>query len=309
MLGGMSDAISTKSTDTARIRRVAVLGTGIMGAELVRNLLSVGFAVQVWNRTAARAEALAAAGAQCTSSPAAAAVGADALITMLSDGPAVNGVMTGPDGALPALGAGAVWVQMSTVGVDWCENLAHLASWHGVPFVDAPVSGSSEAARRRQLLILASGARPHRAALQPMFDALGRRTLWLDHPGDGSRLKLVLNNWLAILVEGMAESLSLSDALGLDPHVLLSALDGGALAARYATDKANAMIAGDFAPGFPLQLATKDAALALDAARDHGLRLGLTATLLARWRNAIAQGHGSDDVASAITTSTAVLAG
>ena len=228
---------------------------------------------------------------------------------MLSDGSAVDTAMTGAHGALRGLSTNAVWVQMSTVGVQWCDRLAHLASQHGVAFVDAPVSGSAVAARHRQLLILASGPRTHRAALNPVFETLGRRTMWLDRAGDGSRLELVLNNWLAILVEGIAESLSLSTALDVDPHVFLSAIDGGALAARYATDKAIAMLAGDFTPGFPLQHATKDAMLAIDAARAHGVDLALTTTLLAHWRRAIAEGHGGDDVASAVTTSTAAVSG
>jgi 3-hydroxyisobutyrate dehydrogenase len=309
MLGDMSDDTVDTAPQPAVIRKVAVLGTGIMGTELVRNLLSAGLQVRVWNRTAAKAEALTAAGAQRASSPALAATGADALITMLSDGAAVHAAMTGPNGALPEMNKNAVWVQMSTVGVHWCDRLAHLASQHGRAFVDAPVSGSAEAARHRQLLILASGARPQRDVLNPVFEALGRRTMWLDRVGDGSRLKLVLNNWLAILVEGIAESLSLSVALDVDPHVFLSAIDGGSLAARYATEKANAMLAGDFTPGFPLRHATKDAVLAIDAAHARGIDLSLTTTLLGHWRRAIAEGHGGDDVASAVTTSTEAIYG
>ncbi len=300
MLNGMIDATITSG---AGPRRVGVLGTGIMGSELVRNLLTSGFEVYVWNRTPAKAQALTAEGARYAASPALAAADVDVLITMLSDGAIVQEVMAGPHGALNALAPGAIWVQMSTVGVGWCDRLAQLAAQNGVAFVDAPVSGSPQAAARRQLVILASGAQPHRARLQPMFGALGRRTLWLSHVGNGSRLKLVLNNWLAVLVEGMAESLALSSALGVDPHLFLSAVDGGALAARYATDKANAMLAGDFAPGFPLRHAAKDATLAVDAARDHGIALSLTAVLLTRWRQAIAEGHGDDDVASAVTAS------
>lgn len=309
MLRSVNDDTTDGTDQPAMVRRVAVLGTGIMGTELARNLLSAGLRVRVWNRTAAKAEALIADGAECAPSPAAAATGVDALITMLSDGPAIHAAMTGPHGALRGLSTSSVWVQMSTVGVQWCDRLAHLASQHGVAFVDAPVSGSAEAARHRQLLILASGPRPHRAVLNPVFDSFGRRTMWLNRAGDGSRLKLVLNNWLAILVEGIAESLSLSNALDVDPHLFLSAIDGGALAARYATDKANAMLAGDFTPGFPLQHATKDAALAIDAACSHGVDLSLTATLLAHWRRAIAEGHGGDDVASAVTTSAAPVYG
>jgi len=299
----MTNPTKTGQGTRPEVRRVAVLGTGIMGSELARNLIAAGFEVHVWNRTPAKAEALTAQGARFAASPALAAAEVDVLITMLSDGATVDAVMAGPQGALKALRPGAIWVQMSTVGVGWCDHLAQLAAQHGVAFVDAPVSGGPQVARQRQLVILASGARPYRTRLQPMFDALGRRTLWLSQVGNGSRLKLVLNNWLSVLVEGMAESLAFSSALGVDPRLFLSAVDGGALAARYATDKGNAMLAGDFAPGFPLRHATKDASLAVDAAQDRGLQLALTAALLTRWRQAIAEGHGNDDVASAVTAS------
>jgi 3-hydroxyisobutyrate dehydrogenase len=299
---------ATAVTPRTKAPRIALLGTGIMGSALGSNLLAAGFEVQVWNRTPVKAKPLVDDGARATTSPAQAAAGVDVLVTMLSDGPAVNAVMTDPQGALRTLKPGAVWVQMSTVGVDWCDHLAQLAALYSVSFVDAPVSGSPQAARDRQLVILASGARAHRALLEPIFNAMGRRTIWPKRAGDGSRLKLALNNWLAILVEGMAESLTLSVALGLDPHLVLDAIDGGALASRYATDKANAMMHADFAPGFPLRHAVKDATLAFEAARDRGVRLPLTSALLARWHRAIANGHGGDDVASAITASTRGMA-
>ena len=125
---------------------VAVLGTGTMGAPIARNLLRAGMQVHVWNRTPSRAAALAADGALLAPTPAAAAADAAVLITMLTDGAAVEQVMTGPDGALSALAPEAVWVQMSTVGVEWCDRLAELAARHHVAFVDAPVSGSSQPA-------------------------------------------------------------------------------------------------------------------------------------------------------------------
>lgn len=293
---------------TAPVRRVAVLGTGTMGAPIARNLLRAGLGVRVWNRTPAKAQGLTADGALVAPSPAAAAAGVDVLITMLADGAAVEQVMAGPDGALSALGPDAVWVQMSTVGVEWSDRLADLAARHRVVFVDAPVSGSSRPAENGQLVILASGAGPVRPWLEPVFQAIGRQILWLDRVGDGSRLKLTLNNWLAVLVEGMAETLTLSNTLGLDPHLFVTTIAGGPLASAYATDKAEAMLNTDFIPGFPLRHAAKDAALAAGAARDRGLELPLTDALLARWERAIASGHGRDDVASAITASAATIA-
>ena len=285
----------------APTRTIAVLGTGTMGAPMARNLLRAGFGVRVWNRTVAKAAALAADGAQPARTAAAAAANADVLITMLADGAAVEQVTAGPTGALSVLRPGAIWIQMSTVGVQWCDRLAELADCHGVRYVDAPVSGSAGPAARGELEILASAADSGRVLAEPIFDVLGRRTVWLPRRGDGSRLKLALNNWLAVLVEGMAETLTFVGALGLDPHVLLASITGGPLASEYALAKGLAMLDRDFAPGFPLRHAAKDAELALHAADQHAVHLPLTDALLPRWRAAIANSHGGDDVASAVT--------
>jgi 3-hydroxyisobutyrate dehydrogenase len=284
---------------TGRALTVAVLGTGTMGAPMARNLLNAGFGVQVWNRTPAKA-ARVGVGARRASTPAEAAVGADMLITMLTDGAAVEGVMTGPKGALSMLPSGAIWIQMSTVGAEWSDRLADLVVSHDVAFVDAPVSGSSGAAEQGELVILASGATTVRPRVEPIFDILGRQTVWLQSIGDGSRLKLALNNWLAVLVEGMVETLTLGEALGLDPHVVLEAIADGPMASEYALAKGAAMLDAEFVPGFPLRHATKDAELALSAAHRHGMELPLTNALLPRFHEAIAADHGGDDVAAAV---------
>jgi 3-hydroxyisobutyrate dehydrogenase len=285
---------------------VAVLGTGTMGAPMARNLIRAGFGVRVWNRSRAKAAALVVDGARHASTPAEAATDANVLITMLTDGDAVEQVMIGSGGALSMLSRGAVWIQMGTVGVEWSDRLHDLAAWHGVEFVDAPVSGSSEAAEKEDLIILASGAGSVRPQVEPIFDVLGRETVWLERAGDGSRLKLALNNWLAVLVEGMVETLTLSEALGLDPHLFLQTVADGPMASDYAITKGAAMLDAQFVPGFPLRHATKDAELALNAAHQHGVELPITNALLPRWHEAIAAGHGDDDIAAAVTAAATI---
>lgn len=280
---------------------IAVLGTGTMGAPMARNLIRAGFRVRVWNRSAAKAAALVVDGARHAATPAVAATDADVVITMLTDGDAVEQVMTGPAGALSMLAPGAMWIQMSTIGVEWSDRLHDLAAWHGVEFIDAPVSGSSEAAEKKDLIILASGATPVRSQVEPIFDVLGRETVWLDRVGDGSKLKLLLNNWLCVLVEGMVETITLSEALGLDPHLFLNTVGDGPMASAYAITKGAAMLDAEFVPGFPLRHATKDAELALNAAHRHGVELPLINALLPRWHEAIAADHGDDDIAAAVT--------
>jgi len=117
-------------------------------------------------------------------------------------------------------------------------------------------------------------------------------------------MKLVLNNWLVAQVEAVAETVALTQALGLDPHLFPEAIDDAPLGSPYAVAKARMMITGDFSPGFALRLAFKDAGLALDAARELGISLPLTAALAPRWQQAIADGHANDDVSSVFAQST-----
>ena len=278
---------------------IAVLGTGRMGAPIARNLLRARFEVSVWNRTAGRAQELVEAGARLAATPADAAGSADVVLTMLTDGDAVTDAMTGSTGALSALRQGSVWIQMATVGIDWTERLAARAGEHGVEFVDAPVSGSDGPARDAQLMILASGSDAVRERVQPVFDAIGRHTLWLGPAGSGTRLKLVLNNWLAAITEATAETLALTGALGLEEPLFLEGIAGGPLEAPYAATKGRAMLAGEFTPGFALHLALKDVRLALDAARDRGLELPLADAIARRWELAM-PAHADDDLASVI---------
>jgi 3-hydroxyisobutyrate dehydrogenase len=283
---------------------IAVLGTGRMGAPIARNLLRAGFDISVWNRTPGRARELVDAGARLAASPADAAGSADVVLTMLADGDAVDHAMTGPEGALSALRPGSVWIQMATIGVEWTDRLAARAGEQGLEFVDAPVSGSDGPARDAQLEILASGSGTARKRVQPLFDAIGRRTLWLGPAGEGTRLKLVLNNWLASITEATAETLALTGALGLDPGIFLDAVAGGPLEAPYAATKGRAMLAGEFTPGFALHLALKDVRLALDAGHEQGLDLPLADALARRWELAM-PAHADDDLASVIEEATA----
>jgi len=276
---------------------VAFLGTGRMGGPMAANLARAGFDVRVWNRTSSRAEALAADGAVVAASPAEAVQGAAIVITMLADGPATQEAAMGPDGFLAA-GPGTIWVQMATVGLDWTARLAGFAARRGVLFVDAPVSGSEGPAKAGQLVILASGPDQVRDVLAPVFGVLGRATAWLGLAGNGTRTKLVLNNWLADLTETTAETLSFARLLGLDPAQIVDLLAANPLGAPYAVQKARMMLSGDFSPAFALKHALKDAELAAQAAEATGAALPLTSALLPRWREAAADGHADDDIAA-----------
>ena len=275
----------------------AVLGTGIMGAAMARNLLAAGLSTTVWDRSPSAAEPLVAAGAAVAPTPVEAVRGARVVITMLPTADVVGSVML--DGAvITAFEQDAVWAQMGTIGVAATVEIdAQLRSERpDVMFVDAPVSGSKGPAEAGQLLILASGPDAALEVAGPAFDAIGRRTIWLGAAGQGSRMKLVVNAYTSTLIEGVAEALELASRLGIDPGQLAATIAGGPLDAPIAGAKLHQMERGDFAPEFPLQWAVKDVDLALSAGGDS---LPLLAALSRQWHAAVTDGHGREDVAAA----------
>jgi 3-hydroxyisobutyrate dehydrogenase len=280
---------------------IAFLGAGRMGGPMGANLARAGFAVRAWDRTASHAATLVADGATVATTPAQAVKGAGILITMLADGPATEEVWHGPDG-LAAAGPGLIWLQMATVGIEWTQRFANTAARYGMHYFDTPVSGSTGPAQAGQLTILASGPHWMQDAVAPVFAALGRATAWLGPAGNGTRAKLVLNNWLADLTETTAETLSFARGLGLDPARIVDLLEATPLGSPYAVQKARTMLAGDFNPAFALKDALKDADLAAQAAQASGTELALTDALLPRWRRAAASGHADDDLAAIYTT-------
>ena len=162
--------------------------------------------------------------------------------------------------------------------------------------------GSQGPAEAGQLVILASGPAQVRDVLAPVFGVLGRDTVWLGPAGNGTKTKLVLNNWLADLAEMTAETLSFARRLGLDPADVVDLLQSNPLGAPYAVQKARVMLAGDFSPAFALKHALKDAELAAQAAQASGATLTLTSALLPRWRDTAASGHADDDLAAVYLT-------
>jgi 3-hydroxyisobutyrate dehydrogenase len=273
---------------------VAVLGTGYMGAPMARNIATAGHTVRVWNRSRERAEPLADTGAAIADTPAEAVDGADTVITMLSDGPVVAEVI---DAAAPRLGSDVVWLQMSTVGDAWSDRLAARGTDLGVTYVDAPVLGTKEPAEDGALVVLAAGADDVRDRVISVFDAIGSRTIWLDGVGQASRLKLVINAWIAALTAALAESVALAEHLGVDPRQFLDAIDGGAVGAPYAQIKGPMMIDGEYPTSFPVRLAHKDVCLILDAAGD-ALPLRVAEAVAAQFSAAIDAGAGEDDMAA-----------
>jgi 3-hydroxyisobutyrate dehydrogenase len=275
--------------------RVAVLGTGTMGAGMVRSLLRAGLPTGVWNRNPQRAAGL---GAVVHADPAEAVTAADVVVTMLADAGAVRSVAQ-DQGMLAALRPGAVWAQMGTIGMAATTELAATVAQQrpDVTFVDAPVSGSRAPAEAGELLIFASGPDRAKAALAPVFDAIGQSTRWLGEAGAGSRMKIVVNAWLIFLIEGAAEIMALADSVGVGRSAVLDLLSTGRMASAVAAGKARKMDSGDDSPDFPLRWAAKDAGLALDAA--PGQDLAGLAAIRDRWQTLVGQGLGELDTSAA----------
>jgi 3-hydroxyisobutyrate dehydrogenase len=255
---------------------VAVLGTGTMGAGMVRSLVRAGLPVRMWNRDGSKARALAGPGAEALDSPAAAAEGADVVLTMLFDAGAVVDAVRR---AAPA--AGTLWLQCSTVGVEDVDRLAALARELGLVLVDCPVQGTRKPAEEGALVLLASGPDDARERLAPVFDALGRKTLWLGEAGAGTRLKLVCNAWVLTLVAGVAQSVALARGLGLDPADFFRVLEGGHLDAPFARVKGAAMVDRDYPVSFALTGAAKDVDLIRAALATAGVSDGFAAAVQA----------------------------
>jgi 3-hydroxyisobutyrate dehydrogenase len=274
---------------------IAVLGTGTMGAPMARNLAAAGFTVRAWNRSRDKAEPLASDGITVADSPATAAAGADVLLTMLFDTEAVLAVV--PE-ALAALPPDAIWLQMSTVGADGTRELAALAAERGVAFVDAPVLGTKAPAEQGKLIVLASADPALRERCSAVFDVVGARTIWVPGDGGATKLKLVVNNWVVTLMEGVAESIALAEGAGLDPRLFLDTIKGGGSDSPYAQLKGNAIIERSFSPSFALSGAYKDAGLVLELAAEAGVEMAVTEAVRRHMALAVEMGHGDEDMAA-----------
>jgi 3-hydroxyisobutyrate dehydrogenase len=191
---------------------------------------------------------------------------------------------------------------MSTIGERGTERCAELAREHEITFVDAPVLGTKQPAEEAKLVVLASGPQEVKERVQPIFDAVGQKTMWAGEAGAGTRLKIVTNSWVLTVVEGTAETIALAEGLGLDPSLLFDALEGGTLDLPYLRMKGKAILERNFEPMFRLKLAAKDAALIEESAGRHDLDLPLFRVIRKRMAEGV-KDHGDEDMAATYLTS------
>ena len=255
---------------------VGLIGLGLMGRPMGMNLLKAGYSLTVWNRTAARADALLAAGARRAASPKEAAA-SDVLFTIVSDPPALEEILWGKDGALEGLRRGAIYVDSSTVSPALARKIDAECALRGVRFLDAPVTGGTWGAEKGELVFMVGGDSGTLKEIEPILGVLGKRWFHLGPNGAGQTIKLAMNLILALQVDALAEALALVTTAGIAGEKLIEVMQSSMARAPVLDVKAPMLLKGEYAPSFPLRLMHKDLGLALDLANQLGVALPATA--------------------------------
>ncbi|HYZ76346.1 MAG TPA: NAD(P)-dependent oxidoreductase [Gaiellaceae bacterium] len=251
---------------------VAVVGLGAMGSRVARRLLDAGHEVVVWNRTAEKATPLVEAGAAAAATPAEAAAGAEAVITMVADPAALRDVTEGPEGTAAGIGGETTAIEMSTVGPDAVRRLASIVP-EGTALLDAPVLGSRGEAEAGTLRIFVGGPAELAERWTPLLSALGS-PLYVGPLGSGAAAKLVANTTLVGTIGLVGEALALADGLGLSRAKTFEVLAGTPLAGQ-AERRRESIERDEYPPRFALYLARKDAELVVSASEEAGVDLRL----------------------------------
>jgi 4-hydroxybutyrate dehydrogenase / sulfolactaldehyde 3-reductase len=278
------------------MQQLAFIGLGTMGAPMARNLLKGGFALRVFDINPKASEGVVAAGAQAAASPAEAARGADAVITMLPNGQDVETALFGPAGALESMQPGSLLIEMSTIAPSVTDRIADRLKGRRIAMLDAPVGRSSQHAVEGKLLIMVGGDQADLQRGRPILEKLGDTIVHCGKTGSGARMKVV-NNFMSVTINvTTAEALLLAEASGLDPElarkVMLGTVAGqGHMATTYPAK----VLRNDLSPGFMVDLAHKDLGLALELASE--LKTDTPTATAARpiYELARTEGHGRHD--------------
>jgi 3-hydroxyisobutyrate dehydrogenase-like beta-hydroxyacid dehydrogenase len=281
--------------------RVGVIGLGIMGSEMATNLMRRGgFDVAVFNRTPSKTEPLAQAGARVMPSIAELARQSEAVVTMVSDDRALTEVMDGADGVLVNVAAGSLVVDSSTVTPGLSRRFAERARERGCDYLDAPVTGSSGAARDAQLFFIVGGAASAFERARPLFDAMGRAARHVGASGAGSTLKLVNNMVSAALTVALAEAELVAESAGVDPGAVREILAEGAAGSPLVRRKIPKMQGREFSPEFALALMHKDVGYFIRLAAEHGRPSPSSSVVAELFRGARMAGWGSADTSALV---------
>ncbi|MEX0504270.1 NAD(P)-dependent oxidoreductase [Alphaproteobacteria bacterium LSUCC0719] len=285
--------------------KIAFLGLGVMGYPMAGHIASAGHEVTVYNRTAAKAEAWVAQhgggnGGTHAPTPAAAAAGADIVLSCVGDDPDVLEVALGADGAIPAMHAGAIYIDNSTVSAEVARRLAAAGAQRGVGVLDAPVSGGQAGAENGKLTVMVGGTEDHFAAALPVMECYGARVVRMGEAGSGQLAKMVNQICIAGLVQGLSEGLNFAIESGLDTDALLEAISGGAAQSWQMVNRGHTMVRNEFDFGFAVDWMRKDLRICREEAARNGAPLPVTEIVAGFYDELSEMGHGRGDTSSLI---------
>ncbi|MBG7620580.1 NAD(P)-dependent oxidoreductase [Herbaspirillum sp. AP02] len=286
--------MSTSTNAPRNMQDIGFVGTGIMGLPMAGHLARAGLRVRAWNRTPSKAAPLAALDVQLVAQAREVAAGSDAVICMLSSGPACDEVLLGPSGLIAAMRPGALLVVMSSIPVATAQEQARVALAHGVHYMDAPVSGGEKGAREAALAIMAGGDAAAWALAAPLLRLMGRPT-HVGPAGCGQLAKLVNQMMVAANIASVAEAMLMAERGGADPARVREALLGGFADSTALRQHALRMIQADFKPGGPAKYQLKDTRTAVAMAGTLGLSLPMLETADRLFEDMVASGDGELD--------------
>lgn len=277
---------------------VAFIGLGAMGALMAANLRQAGFALRVFNRSAARAQPFVEAGARACASPGEAARGARFIVSMVADDTATRQVMLGKDGVVDSASAGAIILDCSTNTPAMAREAAAAASARGLHYLDSPVSGSIAQARQRELVFMVGGDGAALDTARPVFEAMGRMVRHMGGSGAGATIKLINNMLSGTMSAALAEAMAVAEAAGLDAAATLEILSEGATGSRMMKTKIPKMLNRDFSPQFQLGLMEKDLRYFLSLAQEMDQPAPIASIVRSQYQGARRADLGTLDVAA-----------
>ncbi|WP_062737061.1 2-hydroxy-3-oxopropionate reductase [Kocuria turfanensis] len=277
------------------MRSVTVIGLGIMGLPMARNLVAAGFDVVGFNRSPDKVDRLVEAGGRGASSVAESVRDADVVITMVPDSPDVEGVVTGEDGVFARAKQGTIWIDASSIRPDVAARLAEEAARAGLRPLDAPVSGGEQGAIDAALSIMVGGEAADFEAARPVLEAVGRTIVHVGPAGSGQTVKAANQLVVAGNIQLLAEAVVFLEAYGVDTSAALTVLGGGLAGSKVLDQKGRKMLERNFEPGFRLQLHHKDMGIVTAAAREAGVTVPLGALVAQLVAATVARGDGGLD--------------
>jgi 3-hydroxyisobutyrate dehydrogenase len=284
----------TGSGPTAASLSAGFVGLGIMGRPMAGHLLRAGFPLTVFNRTAARADELVAAGARRAGSPAEVARAAEVIVVNVTDSKDVEEVVMGPGGLAEGIRRGSVVVDMSTVAPATERRMAALLRERGADYLDAPVSGGDVGAKNATLAIMVGGEAAALERARPLLEKLGKAITHCGPVGHGQLTKLANQILVGVTLLGVSEAISFARKGGLDPEVMLRAVSGGAAGSWQLSNLGPKILADDVAPGFMIDLMLKDLRLVAETAEAAGAELPATEIMSRLFDAARGQGWGRE---------------